>query len=186
MAQRVVSVLGRECPLQQRFAGSPCMRDPRHWMDGFGAFDSAYALDAHEHSYWCPPGGALLQELLQLVQKGEHQPFPLHCRHYHRLGGDRWRSSRRLQYIPIPWGWNIVPVKADTSRVDVIVDTFTADPTLLPADPEGEYYATLLDALSANEMRTRVFITTPNRIQHITLLKQVLTEKEMEVSVKCV
>ncbi|KAJ7477780.1 hypothetical protein B0H11DRAFT_2281241 [Mycena galericulata] len=76
--------------------------------------------------------------------------------------------------------------KADTSRVDAIVDIFTADPTLLPADPEGEYYDSLLDALSANEMRTRVFIRTPNRIQHITLLKQVLTEKEMEVPVQCV
>ncbi|KAJ7914218.1 hypothetical protein B0H13DRAFT_1873187 [Mycena leptocephala] len=43
--------------------------------------------------------------------------------------------------------------KADTSHVDAIVDVFLADPTLLPADPEGEYYALFLDALSANEMR---------------------------------
>ncbi|KAJ6555175.1 hypothetical protein DFH09DRAFT_1318363 [Mycena vulgaris] len=71
--------------------------------------------------------------------------------------------------------------KADTSHVDAIVDAFTDDPTLLPDDPEGEYYALFLDALSANEMRARVFIKTVHRIQRIALLKRVLTEKEMEI-----
>ncbi|KAJ7106959.1 hypothetical protein C8R44DRAFT_744837 [Mycena epipterygia] len=71
--------------------------------------------------------------------------------------------------------------KADTSHVDAIVDAFTADPTLLPTDPDGEYYALFLDTLSVNEMRARVFIKTPNRIQRIALLKRVLTKKEMEV-----
>jgi hypothetical protein len=70
--------------------------------------------------------------------------------------------------------------KADTSHVDAIVDVFLADPTLLPADPEGEYYALFLDALSANEMRVRVFIKTQNRIQRIALLKRVLTEKGVD------
>ncbi|KAJ6454776.1 hypothetical protein DFH09DRAFT_660128 [Mycena vulgaris] len=71
--------------------------------------------------------------------------------------------------------------KADTSHVDAIIDAFTDDPTLLPDDPEGEYYALFLDALSANEMRARVFIKTVHRVQRIALLKRVLTEKEMEI-----
>ncbi|KAJ6536184.1 hypothetical protein B0H19DRAFT_382955 [Mycena capillaripes] len=71
--------------------------------------------------------------------------------------------------------------KADTSHVDAIVEAFIADPTLLPADPEGEYYALFLDALSSNEMRARVFIKTQNRIQRIALIKRVLTEKEIDV-----
>ncbi|KAJ6522432.1 hypothetical protein DFH09DRAFT_1330570 [Mycena vulgaris] len=54
--------------------------------------------------------------------------------------------------------------KADTSHVDAIIDAFTDDPTLLPNDPEGEYYALFLDALSANEMRARVFIKTVHRV----------------------
>jgi hypothetical protein len=71
--------------------------------------------------------------------------------------------------------------KADTSHVDAVVDVFLADPTLLPADLDGEYYALFLDALSTNEMRARVFIKTQNRIQRIALLKRVLTEKEVDV-----
>ncbi|KAJ7277236.1 hypothetical protein C8J57DRAFT_1504060 [Mycena rebaudengoi] len=71
--------------------------------------------------------------------------------------------------------------KADTSHVDAIVDAFTADPTLLPDDPDGEYYALFLDALSTNKMRARVFIRTTNRIQRIALLKRVLAEKDVEV-----
>ncbi|KAJ6452709.1 hypothetical protein DFH09DRAFT_1393495 [Mycena vulgaris] len=69
----------------------------------------------------------------------------------------------------------------DTSHVDALIDAFTDDPTLLPDDPEGEYYALFLDALSANEMRARVFIKTVHRVQRIALLKRVLTEKEMEI-----
>ncbi|KAF8187292.1 hypothetical protein K438DRAFT_2151341 [Mycena galopus ATCC 62051] len=76
--------------------------------------------------------------------------------------------------------------KADTSHVDAIVDAFIADPTQLPEDPDGEYYALLLDALSANEMRARVFIKTQDRIQRIALLKRVLREKEMDVPVNWV
>ncbi|KAJ7732747.1 hypothetical protein DFH07DRAFT_968322 [Mycena maculata] len=66
--------------------------------------------------------------------------------------------------------------KANTSHVDTIIDAFTADPSLLLNDPDGKYYALFLDALSANEMRARVFIKTPNRIQRIALLKHVLTD----------
>ncbi|KAJ7183567.1 hypothetical protein C8R46DRAFT_1209734 [Mycena filopes] len=76
--------------------------------------------------------------------------------------------------------------KADTSHVDAIVDVFIAEPTLLPADPEGEYYALFLDALSANEMRARVFVRTENRVQRIALLKRVLTEKGMDIPVEWV
>ncbi|KAJ6545881.1 hypothetical protein DFH09DRAFT_1321423 [Mycena vulgaris] len=71
--------------------------------------------------------------------------------------------------------------KADTSHVDAIVDVFITDPTLLPDDPEGEYYALFLDALSANEMRARVFLKTMNQIQRIALLKRVLTEQEVVI-----
>ncbi|KAJ7491536.1 hypothetical protein B0H11DRAFT_2228685 [Mycena galericulata] len=62
--------------------------------------------------------------------------------------------------------------KADTSHVDAIVDALTADPTLLPDDPDVKYYALFLDALSANEMRTRIFIKTPHRVQRIAVLKR--------------
>lgn len=73
--------------------------------------------------------------------------------------------------------------KADTSHIDAIVDTFAADPSLLPDDPDGSYYALLLDALSANEMRARVFTKTSNRVQRIAFLKRVLLEMEMDVPV---
>lgn len=71
--------------------------------------------------------------------------------------------------------------KADTSHVDAIIDAFIEDATLLPGDPDGEYYALFLDALSANAIRARSFVKTTNRIQRIALLKRVLIEKEMEV-----
>ncbi|KAJ7899663.1 hypothetical protein B0H13DRAFT_2518909 [Mycena leptocephala] len=66
--------------------------------------------------------------------------------------------------------------KADTSHVDAVIDVFTTDPTLLPDDPNGEYYALIIDALSANEGRARAFVKTTIRIHRIALLKRVLTE----------
>ncbi|KAF8209260.1 hypothetical protein K438DRAFT_1960991 [Mycena galopus ATCC 62051] len=72
--------------------------------------------------------------------------------------------------------------KSDTSHVDAIIDVFVGDPTLLPADPTGNYYACFLDALGANQMRARSFIKTQNRVQRIALLKLILM-KEMEMPV---
>ncbi|KAJ7022546.1 hypothetical protein C8F04DRAFT_1272467 [Mycena alexandri] len=71
--------------------------------------------------------------------------------------------------------------KADTSHVDAIIDAFGEDPTLLPEDPDGEYYALFLDSLSANAIRARSFVKATNRIQRIALLKRVLVEKGMEL-----
>jgi hypothetical protein len=69
--------------------------------------------------------------------------------------------------------------KADTSHIDAVVDVFTADPSLLPDDPEGEYYAVILDALSANEGCARAFVKTTIRIHRIALLKRILTEHQI-------
>ncbi|KAJ6537916.1 hypothetical protein B0H19DRAFT_1079017 [Mycena capillaripes] len=71
--------------------------------------------------------------------------------------------------------------KADTSHVDAIIDAFNEDATLLPVDPDGEYYALFLDSLSVNAIRARSFVRTTNRIQRIALLKRVLVEKEMDI-----
>jgi hypothetical protein len=49
---------------------------------------------------------------------------------------------------------------------------------LLPYDPEGELYAMVLDALSANEKCARAFIKTTHRVHCIALLKRSLTEQE--------
>ncbi|KAJ6560868.1 hypothetical protein DFH09DRAFT_1364702 [Mycena vulgaris] len=70
----------------------------------------------------------------------------------------------------------LIITKADTSHVDAIIDAFTDDPTLLPDDPEGEYYTLFSDVLSANEMCAHVFIKTVHRVQRIALLKRVLME----------
>ncbi|KAJ6563885.1 hypothetical protein B0H19DRAFT_1139911 [Mycena capillaripes] len=66
--------------------------------------------------------------------------------------------------------------KADTSHVDAVVDVLNADPTLLPDDPEGEYYAVIIDALSANEGRARAFVKTTKRTHRIGFLKRILME----------
>ncbi|KAF8177086.1 hypothetical protein K438DRAFT_1845913 [Mycena galopus ATCC 62051] len=73
--------------------------------------------------------------------------------------------------------------KSDISHVDAIIDVFVVDPTLLPADPLGNYYALFLGALGANQMHARSFIKTQNRVQRIALLKLLLLEKEMDVPV---
>ncbi|KAF8196278.1 hypothetical protein K438DRAFT_1825928 [Mycena galopus ATCC 62051] len=73
--------------------------------------------------------------------------------------------------------------KSETSHVDAIIDVFVVDPTLLPADPTGNYYAVFLDALGANQMCARSFIKTQNCVQCIALLKLLLLEKEMDVPV---
>ncbi|KAJ7702731.1 hypothetical protein B0H17DRAFT_1194609 [Mycena rosella] len=59
--------------------------------------------------------------------------------------------------------------KADTSHVDAIVDVVLADPSLLPNDPKGEFYALFLDSLSTNKICARVFIKTVNHVQRIAL-----------------
>ncbi|KAJ7037077.1 hypothetical protein C8F04DRAFT_1257308 [Mycena alexandri] len=71
--------------------------------------------------------------------------------------------------------------KADTSHVDAIINAFNEDATLLPVDPDGEYYALFLDSLSANAIRARSFVKTTNHIQRIALLKRVLVEKDMDI-----
>ncbi|KAJ7435744.1 hypothetical protein B0H11DRAFT_2256881 [Mycena galericulata] len=100
------------------------------------------------------------------------------------------RASRNAETgSEIAWGLKAIgqgmspPIitKADTSYVDEIVDALVADPTLLPDDPDGEYYALFLDVLSARETRARIFIKAPLHVQRIAMLKRVLTEKEMEV-----
>ncbi|KAF8207836.1 hypothetical protein K438DRAFT_1930818 [Mycena galopus ATCC 62051] len=73
--------------------------------------------------------------------------------------------------------------KSDTSHVDAIINAFVADPTLLPADPTGNYSTCFLDALGANQMRACSFIKTQNCVQGIALLKLLLVEKEMDVPV---
>jgi hypothetical protein len=76
--------------------------------------------------------------------------------------------------------------KADTSHVDAVVDVLNADPTLLPDDPEGEYYAVVIDALSANEGRARAFVKTTKRTHRIGFLKRILTEHNVIIPVNWV
>ncbi|KAJ7898078.1 hypothetical protein B0H13DRAFT_2521080 [Mycena leptocephala] len=76
-----------------------------------------------------------------------------------------------------------IVTKTDTSHVDEVVDVLAADPTLLPHDPEGELYALVLDALSANEKRARAFIKTTLRVHCIALLKRILTEQDVTLPV---
>ncbi|KAF8160580.1 hypothetical protein K438DRAFT_2025770 [Mycena galopus ATCC 62051] len=71
--------------------------------------------------------------------------------------------------------------KADTTHVDKVIDVLTNDPTLLPDDPEGQYYALLLDALGSNEKRARAFVKTTTRIHRIALLKRIFAEQEVAV-----
>ncbi|KAF8209628.1 hypothetical protein K438DRAFT_1960633 [Mycena galopus ATCC 62051] len=74
-------------------------------------------------------------------------------------------------------------IKSNMSHIDAIIDAFVADPTLLPANPVGNFYKYLLDALGANEMCAHSFIKTQNCIQRIALLKRLSVEKEMDVPV---
>jgi hypothetical protein len=76
--------------------------------------------------------------------------------------------------------------KADTSHVDEVVDILNADPTLLPDDPEGEYYAVVIDALSANEGRARAFVKTTKRTHRIGFLERILTEHNVIIPVNWV
>ncbi|KAF8194377.1 hypothetical protein K438DRAFT_1934584 [Mycena galopus ATCC 62051] len=71
--------------------------------------------------------------------------------------------------------------KADTSHVDDIISVFTEDATLLPDDPNSEYYALFVDALSSNQNRTHAFVKSTIRTQRIALLKLILKDNEVAV-----
>ncbi|KAJ7608553.1 hypothetical protein FB45DRAFT_242618 [Roridomyces roridus] len=73
--------------------------------------------------------------------------------------------------------------KSDTSHVDAIIDILLDDPTLLPNDPDGSYYALVTDYFSTNQMQARVFIKTKVRVQRIALLKRVLNASEIDIPV---
>ncbi|KAF8144391.1 hypothetical protein K438DRAFT_1782863 [Mycena galopus ATCC 62051] len=72
--------------------------------------------------------------------------------------------------------------KADTSHVDEVIELFSNDPTLLQDDPEGQYYALLLDVLGSNEKRARALVKTTNPIHRIALLKRIFAEQEVTVN----
>ncbi|KAJ7187659.1 hypothetical protein GGX14DRAFT_580907 [Mycena pura] len=91
--------------------------------------------------------------------------------------------ARSLDRIGDGMGTPIV-TKQDTthmSHIDEVMELLAADPTLLPEDPDGAFFAAVADDLGEKPFRARIFIKAPNRAQRVGFLKLLFRSHGMDV-----
>ena len=73
-----------------------------------------------------------------------------------------------------------VSTTVSTKHIDQVIALTAQDPTLLPDDPEGDYYIAMMDNFT-DPVRAQAFIAATSRVQRIALLKRAFKHNNLTI-----